>query len=164
MNFRSPLSNQRYTKQLFYEMADNPDQAVYTLKDRDTDKYLSLYRLYMEEEDPTEFSFANKHLDGHEHWEMLCRNNWFKPYVNRWRAELELKIRAKALKNLIELSKGSDPKSQADASKFLLTRNWRGPTESKVGRPSREAIKQEAIRLFEESSETKEDYKRILNG
>jgi hypothetical protein len=137
--------------------------VVYTLKDEDTE-YPSLYKLYLAMEDPTEIVFAKTYLDGWEHWQMLCETIWFKPYVKRWRIELDLLLRAKALANILSISRDPDSKYFYESNKFLLSNNWKPDTSNKVGRPSKEAIKQEAEALFNSSKETQNDYLRLIDG
>src|SRR3990167_1337022 len=89
-------SGARLTQALFYEETGaDKSSVIYTLKDQDHEGFPSLYRLYIEMEDILEYEFANKYLDNWSHWEWLTQAGWFKPYVLRWRKELELKIRSK---------------------------------------------------------------------
>lgn len=158
-------NNQRLLKGLFYETSANPESVVYTLKDKDhtvgSVTFPSLYRLYIESEDLTEYGFAVAHLDGWEHWQMLRSCTWFKPYAKRWAEELETKIRARALARLTAEA-ASSSKNSFLANKFLLERGWVPKGEkSPVGRPSKEAIQKEAESLFQASNDAKSDYERI---
>jgi len=159
------VSGTRYLKALFFEY--NPDKSVvvYTLKDRDHEGFPSLYRLYMEAEDVTEWEFANQYLDGWEHWQMLCECNWFKPYVERWRQELELKLRARALARIMKEA-ATTSKNAYNANKYLSNAEWRGPEEAKAkrGRPSAAKIKEEAQRIVDAENLIKDDYTRILGA
>jgi hypothetical protein len=162
--FRS-VSNQRLLKGLFYEESDNQQSVVYTLKDRDHpvgDKtFPSLYRLYMETDDLTEWDFATKYLDGWEHWQMLCNCTWFQPFVARWRQELEVRARSRSLLRLRAVA-SSSAKEAYLANKFLIERGWVPKDEkSSVGRPTKEAIKREAEQLFQNSKEAETDLARI---
>lgn len=158
-------NNQRLLKGLFYEESDNKDSVVYTLKDRDHTvgevTYPSLYRLYQETEDLTEYEFAVSHLDGWEHWQMLKSCTWFKPFAKRWREELETKVMSRALARL-KAEAASSSKNAFLANKFLIERGWI-PKEQKssVGRPSKDEIKRQAETLFLSASEAKEDFDRI---
>jgi hypothetical protein len=111
----------------------------YTLKDEDYAGYPSLYRLYIDTEDPTEYTFANTHLSGWEHWEMLCKCKWFQKYLERWRKELELKIKSKAIAKLRELSDDGGPQA-LQAAKLLLDydKHLEKKTKNRVGRPTKE--------------------------
>lgn len=162
-------SGTRLYKAIFHEMVfgDKP-YAQYTLKDYDHEyngnKYLSLYKLYMDMEDLTEYEFANTYLDGWEHWENLCECDWFKPYAARWRKELDLKIKARALKS-IKVKALEDGRDGIDAMKYLLERKWEPKPVGKsgAGRPSKDEIKAKAQDLFDNELEILADRKRLTN-
>lgn len=163
-NYRS-TSGQRLLRGLFYEET-NADKTgvVYTLKDRDHAGYPSLYRLYMEADDPTEYSFAVANLDGWEHWEMLCQCTWFKPYVARWRRELEVRAKARAL-NQIKAVAESGGKEAYQANKFLVTGGWKEDTKRKgAGRPSKDEVSKAAKAMAEEARDLQDDYARVLGA
>ena len=160
--FRNP-SGARYLKGLFYEtLGSDKSTVVYTLKDHDHKGYVSLYRLYMEANDLTEYRFAMSHLDGWEHWEMLTECEWFKPVVARWRKELELRMRAEALASIIETSKASSNPNAYHANKYLLEGAWKLPGDKKAGRPTKEAIAKEATRIAISAKDTASDLERVL--
>ena len=139
------------TKSLFLEESyEDRSCVIYTLKDKDHDGYESLYVLYMAANDPTEMKFARECFEGWEHWQMVANATWFKPFINRWRDELELRIRSKALANILEEASDRYSKVRYEANKYLLSSAWK-PARDKdsVGRPSKEKIKEEAQKLFE---------------
>lgn len=153
--------NTRYLRGLFFEQQGADKSSVlYTLKDVDHEGFPSLYRLYMEFEDLTEWEFANEYLEGWEHWKMLCECTWFKPYIDRWREELDLKIQAQALRRLIKEAEG-DSRSSQSANKFLLEKGWVPKEKTKRGRPSKEEVRREAMKKAEETQRLKEDYQRV---
>lgn len=153
-------SNTRYLKGLFYEMTlEDKSSVVYTLKDEDHLGYPSLKRIYLETNDPTEYIFATKHLDGLEHWEMLCNCSWFKPYVERWRKELDLKIKAEALSRILKEAK-TNSKEAFQANRYILEKGWDKHTK---GRPSKEDIAKAATEIVTSSSRIEEDYKRLVS-
>lgn len=163
--YRNPINNSRYTKALFLEESyDDRSTVLYTLKDVDHDGYPSLYRKYLEMGDLTEITFARTYFDGWEHWQMICESSWFKPFISRWRRELELTMRAKALAAVLEVANTPDHKSSYEANKWLLGGYWKDPdTKNKQGRPSKEEIKRQANELFLQKNDTTEDLKRITN-
>ncbi len=157
--FRSSSGN-RYLEGLFYERTGaDKSTVVYTLKDQDHLGYPSLYRLYMEANDPLEHAFATAHLDGWEHWTMLCECAWFKPLIERWRLELELRIRSEALVRLIADAK-SGSKSAHTSNRILVQRGWDTKKNTK-GRPSKADVKAEAKRIAINHQEQAEDLARI---
>lgn len=158
-------TNSRYTKALFYEMtlADSKSTVLYTLKDEDHKSYPSLYRLYMEMDDLTEYEFANTYLDGWEHWQMLCKSDWFSPYVTRWREELELRTKAQALRE-IKKEAESGTKNSYSANKVLLEGGWKKDAEkstSKRGRPTKDEVNKEARIEAEKKFQVNSDLKRL---
>lgn len=164
--FRATNNNFRLRK-LFYETC-NDGTAIYTLKDRDLVKgdktYLSLYRLYMETEDLTEYEFATQYLDSWAHWQVLIQCTWFIPYVNRWREELDLKTKAAALKMIQKEAKDKNSKNLFQANKVLIDRSWENKSSKMVtprGRPSKEEVQGELLRQVEEERRVDEDLERI---
>jgi hypothetical protein len=151
-----------FTKALFYEqtLADKAF-VVYTLKDQDHKGYPSLYRLYMECGDLTEYTFANQHLGGWAHWKMLCDCTWFKPIVTRWREELYLLNAAVALKQVQDLAGSNNPGAMT-AAKYLLDKGWEKSKEG-VGRPTKEAIKRKAKEMTITEEEIEADHARIFS-
>lgn len=130
------------TQSLFLELGYG-ENSVYTLKDYDYEYkgnvYPSLKRLYLEMEDTTEYDFANTHLAGWKHWQRMCENKAILIHIEEWRFELELKLRARAVRQMLDLaSTGS-----YQASKWIADKGWdvRG-----AGRPSKaEKEKNKAI-------------------
>ncbi len=160
-------NNQRYTNGLFYEAPGLDKSAcIFTLKDHDYQTpdgrpLKSLYLLYMAARDVTEYNFAMSNLDGWEHWEMLCSATFFKPFVARWRQELELLIKAECLNHIEAISKDPDHKSQFAALNFLVTSGWREKAKSGKGRPTKAQVQQAARDLAETNKRLEEDYARI---
>jgi hypothetical protein len=152
----------RLLRGLFFEetLADK-SSVVYTLKDKDHEGYPSLYRLYMETDDPTEWKFATTYLDGWDHWEKLCESSWFKPYVARWRKELFLRLQSKALARIIAESKSSSKESFA-ANKYLLERSWEGKESKGRGRPSKDQVKAAAQAIAVSHAQIDDDYERLV--
>lgn len=96
-------SSKWFTRRLFLEtcLPETRLEALFTLKPLDQEiggkTYPSFHRLYLLEADVTEYLVATKYLGGWEHWLALQECEWFKPYLARWRTELELKLQAEAL-------------------------------------------------------------------
>lgn len=149
-------------KGLFYETTlSDKSSVVYTLKDRDHQGFPSLYRLYMEANDPTEWKFIKEHMASLDHWERLCACEWFKPYVERWRRELELKMKSEALARIHAASR-TGGRDAYQASKFLVEKGWE-PKEgqTKRGRPSKEEINKAAKEQATHLVRLNEDAERL---
>jgi hypothetical protein len=129
------------TQSLFLEVGYNTEFAVYTLKDEDYEyqgkTYYSLKQLYLAYEDVIEYDFANKYLLGWQHWQRICRNKMFTKHVEEWREELELKMRAQAFKDIVDLSSGD---KGFQAAKWIADKGWDKRT---AGRPSNADIEKE---------------------
>jgi len=151
------------TKGLFYEttLPDTRSACLFTLKDQDHEGYVSLYRLYMEANDPTEYQFAVSHLDGWEHWEAITACSWFKPYLARWRKELELRMKSKALSRIMSEAKTTSKESFA-ANKYLLEKGWEPKNTHGRGRPSKEEIKEAARQEAQSAFRLEDDLQRIM--
>lgn len=140
------------TQSLFLEIGYT-DFSVYTLKDQDYEYngkvYPSLKRLYLEMEDPTEYEFANECLLGWKHWIRLCENKQIAKHIDEWRAELEYKLRSKAVRMMLSSAK----EGNYQAAKWFADRGW---SNKGAGRPSKADVeheKQVQARLGEEYSE-----------
>ncbi len=127
-------SGRPLTQSLFLEIGYN-DCAVYTLKDNDHiykgKKFPSIKRKYLELEDTTEYEFANMYFLGWQHWMRICENKTLAKYILNWREELELKLRARAVKQMVVLAEGGS----FQASKWLADKGY---DKRDPGRPSKD--------------------------
>lgn len=155
-------NNVRFLKELFFETAVNRDNVLYTLKNEDHEGYPSLYRLFMESNDPTEYQFATQYLDGWEHWKILSECTWFKPYVQKWREELNIKIRSEVWAKVIKKASGTD-KDALSAAKMVEDVFGDRKTGNARGRPSKAEIKANAEKMAAEASRLEDDLARISN-
>lgn len=151
------------TLSLFLEVAYDKD-AIYTLKDYDHDYegkvYPSLKKLFLEASDPTEYTFANQHLAGWDHWQKICANKLLAQHINRWRVELELKLRSEGVQWII---KSARKKQNWLAAKFLAEKGW----EVRIaGRPSKEEVERNIAVESQIQSEYDDDIARlrVVNG
>lgn len=134
------------TQSLFLELQYS-EYAVYTLKEDDYEYkgkiYPSLKKLYLKEEDPTEYAFATKYLLGWQHWKRLCENKAIAKHIEEWREELELKLRCQAIRDMQNLC--ASESGNYSAAKFLADRGWE---KRGAGRPSK-ADKERHLRVEE---------------
>jgi DNA repair exonuclease SbcCD ATPase subunit len=162
--FRNSLNNKLVTVGLFLEHTNDIRNgfAIYTLKDQDHrigDRfYLALKPKYLELEDITEYEFATTYFENWTHWERILNVPELRKHIDQWRKELELKIKAKALKRLMkEAAEGG--KEATSINKFLVQRGY--VDKDTKGRPSKQAIKEEAERLASLEQSLNEDLARI---
>lgn len=148
--------------ELFYERATNKSNVVYTLKDEDHLGYPSLFRLYMEADDPTEYAFATAHLGSWSHWLQLRECSWFKPLLERWREELHLRAKAIALAKIKKTAAG-DTRDALNAQKYLIEKGYEKTPATPRGRPSKDQINGEAKLIAEDRQRVENDLARLMN-
>lgn len=144
---------------LFLEQSYSHDKnlCLYTLRNEDYLGLPSLYRLYIEMDDPTEYLFAKAYFEDVDHWDQICLQEWFKPYIASWRHELELKVKAHALARIRLEAKSSQNSFQAN--KFLLSNGWK--EKGGKGRPTKADISEAADKLVRVNNQLTEDFERI---
>jgi hypothetical protein len=116
----------------------------------------------METDDPTEYFFATEYLDGFDHWQRLCKSPWFKPYIDRWRKELQTRLEARALRAMRAEAENPESKNSFAANKYLLDNGWKKEKKNPRGRPSKQEVEQEASRLAEESRTIEHAFERVF--
>lgn len=140
------------------------DFPQYTLKGVDRvvngRTYPSLKRLYLETEDPTEYDFANLYLYDYPHWKELCGEEWFKDHLYKWRDELEMRLKAKALQTINQIAQ-SGGKESLTAAKFLYKEVWADREKDTPGRPTKKRIQEEAKHLVKDELKVLDDLKRL---
>lgn len=145
--------------------ANDRSMVLYTLKDEDhqvgDEVYVSLYKRYLALEDVTEYTFANTYFDSHEHWTMVAETEWMKPLVSRWRKELELKLKARAMEQLKLISEDEGHKNRFEAIKILLASGWK-EKKTGAGRPDKDSIDKKAKEIAQEEANLQQDYLRIV--
>jgi hypothetical protein len=158
---------QPQTKGLFYELTLPEDRkemgTSWTLKEHDLQAdgkvYKSMKKLFIEMEDVTEYDFAMTALGSYKHWERVTESPILKPHIEQWRKELNLKLKAKAMKSIIK-SATVDEKLSFQAMKYLADNEYIDKS-SKRGRPSKEELNAELRREAEISKSFKDDAERI---
>ena len=121
----------------------------------------SIYRLYLEEADPTEYNFATKYFYSYSHWKRITESEWFKPHIQKMREALRLKLSAQALVNIRAIANDRTHAGSMQANKLLLAQEYDKKIDAKVGRPSKKAIEQKAKEMFLDTEDTLEDAKRL---
>lgn len=149
------------TQSLFVEFGYEVDKAVYSMADEHkTYKgvvYPSLKRLYMNMADPTEYLFATTYFNGWDHWQRIKENKTLSTRLrlDDWAEELELKLRAEAIRQAIKLSGDN-----FNASKWVADGSWRG---KKAGRPKKEETERERAMRKKAVDETAADASRVVD-
>jgi len=124
-------SGKRVILGLFKEFA-RPDvkfKPVYTLQ--------QWKDVFLECRDPSEYQPAMQLLGDWEHWQEVRNHVLIKPHIDKWQAELEVKLRSEAISQMKQHAK--QPGGTA-AAKWLADKGYasEGPKKA-VGRPKKEA-------------------------
>lgn len=147
------------TQGLFIDFKYSDKFAVYCLASEDKEYdgvlYPSLKRLYLEMEDVTEYEFASTHLAGWDHWQKICGNAVLRIDIDKWRDELELKMKAIAAKAMVKAAREGD----LTAAKWLSVNGWQGAR----GRPSKAELKAEQKRRDAAAKDTEKDAANIMH-
>lgn len=85
-----------------------------------------------------EYEFATDVFGHWDHWMKLTQDSSIRPFFKEWREEYEIKLKAQAMRSLIEVSRIADPKGVA-AAKYLAEKGY----VSRKGRPSKEEVARE---------------------
>ena len=131
------------TTSLFWETSERDyTNTKWTLKRREHHGYPSLYLIYMAKSDPSEYCFALETIGSWEQWERIASSPLIKPVIDRWRRELEVKIKADCLLALKLKAESGD----SSAAKYLIE-NWKmGGTEKRHrGRPKKDPEPEQEI-------------------
>ena len=131
------------TQGLFLETSyGNTENVIYTLKSRDHvykgRKLFSIKRLYLEMEDPTEYQFSYEYFLDWDHWNRIKRNKTIASHLEGLEEELEVRLRAKGVSELI---KHANSGNSFQAAKWLADRGW---DKRAAGRPSKEEMDRES--------------------
>lgn len=166
------------TQSLFWEFAflnqdrDTVLEPIFTLKDYDVEKdgviYPSLKSVYMSYDHIPgfEYEFALDVFNSWDHWSKLASdtaNKQIRDAVSSWREELDIRIKAKAIKALMMSSRIDDAKG-FNAAKYLADKGY----APQRGRPSKEEVQREKKIQAGVSRELEEDMARlgltVING
>lgn len=90
---------------------------------------------------------------------MIANASWFKPFIQRWRRELKLKLESLAMQNIIAEMRDKSSKNKYSASKTVIDQiNKQKPLR---GRPSKEEVTGELKRQTHAERQLLEDLKRV---
>lgn len=119
---------------------------IFTLKENDWEmdgvKYFSLRKIYLSYDHipGMEYEFAIDVFGSWETWDGLRKNRTIRHHIDRWREEMEFKVRAMAIKNMIETSKSGGPGAAA-AARWLAEKGYVPKAER--GRPTKAEVARE---------------------
>lgn len=149
------------TQGLFWEVMHNKKYAQFTLSNEVKEVHgmtlLPIKQLYLDLEDPTEYTFATTYLVDWRHWQRCLENAKLRSIVEEWREELALRLQAKGIKSQIDLAVNG---GNAGAAKWLAEQGW-NPKEQKRGRPSKKEVERETKRQAFLTAEVQDEYDRL---
>ena len=157
-------SGKFFTKSLFYELSYiQPKHSVFTLKDQDIEfegkPLVSFPKLYLAlvSGDPTEYEFSQVVFGSWEHWQAIAKSPFVKPYINKLRKEVEVKVKSEAIKAIAEEMK-SNGRSSFSAAKLLLEKGWldkdtASKAKQKLAAKEQQEQDKEALALLSEDAE-----------
>ncbi len=97
--------NQIVSDGMFHERDSNETWTQYTLMPWDIQDpqnpqvtFPSIHRLYVEQGDVSEYSFATEHFYNFAHWEHVKSRDWFAPHYYAMRQELEAKLESESVR------------------------------------------------------------------
>ena len=145
-DFKDSLGRYR-TSSLFYEYAVKGLPPIWTMQDQTRVvgevTYPSLKVLYMEMDHIpySEYEFAEIHFGSWDHWDRMSNdsNKNLVAMFTTWRLEMEVKLRASALKQIIKEGKSGEGASSLAAAKYIAEKGY----EKRAGRPTKAAIAKE---------------------
>jgi hypothetical protein len=159
-------------KDLFYEFARSKDSphVCFTIKPDDLHDlehnqiYPSLHRLFVEFGDPTEYLFACHYFLNYAHWCDVRAHALVAPYLDQWRDELTMKIKADAILSIVKASKGESKDAITAARWLLQTDTWaQDARRTPRGRPSNKN-KELSSTPLKNDLQIKDDLQRILES
>jgi hypothetical protein len=149
MNKFKDTSNRWLTSGLFYGLRDYDlkfAQFCLDEEDRVVDgkELKSIKKLYLSCSDPTEYEFATKYLGGWSHWKALQDVNLLAPYIAAWRDELEIKLRADAIKQIAGLAR---TEKGYQAAKFIADCGWKIRPAGAPSKDEKEGMKKQMVEV-----------------
>lgn len=137
--------NQRYSKQLFWELWVQLPIELRTIKPpfslfSDKDGCINLGQEYISDADPTGYTTSKRIFGEYGYWKFLMKSRWFVDAKETWDEELDAKLKSEGLAKIRELSVGEDAKA-LQAAKYLANQEYKKKESGKGrGRPSNEEV------------------------
>lgn len=123
------------TQGLFLEIGYVTKLAIYSLSGEDKKYkgkiYPSIKKAYLAMEDVIEYDFATKYFSDWEQWQRISNNKIILPFILEWRNELDLKLRSRAFKQILDTTR---TENGMVAKKWIADKGW---IKNEVGRPTR---------------------------
>jgi len=151
--------NRKKTISLFWELRQNKMIPIFTNKDytitRDGVTYPSLKEIYLSYDHIPgfEYEFAMDMFRSWDFWVNLVEDSSVSKMIQSWRQELDIRNKAKHLKNIMEQSK-----ENAQAAKYLVDKGYEA---KRPGRVTKQEIANEKKIQMEANKVLQDDMKRL---
>ena len=149
------------TLSLFVENKHEKYPAPYSLKPYNHRGAMSMYQIYMDVGDPTEYTQAIALLGSWKHWTLLSECEWFKPLLKEWRNELETKFESDRFLEMEDVAKTHKGTPQGVSATKWLAERYSTVRKPKRGRPSKAEKKAALIEETEDDKLHQEDAERL---
>lgn len=161
-NLQSPLVDEFGPRPIFTLRTSDwtlPESNQF-YRPNDSNLLKSIYQLYLEYDDPSEYSFATGTFgpDGWSHWLKIRKCSFFKEVYDKMKAALRAKLESEALQSVRQVARTTTGTQALQAAKWL---HDSVQPKSTKGRPSKEQVQQEARKLAQENKDAVTDSARI---
>lgn len=133
-----------------------PPESNFHRKD-DSNLLKSIYLLYLDYSDPSEYHFALGAFGAWEHWRQLREAVFFKDTYKLMKDALDAKVKSEAAQAARQVAQEGGPQA-LQAAKWLHSL---GENKAKRGRPSKDEVEGELKREAEEARQLNEDITRL---
>lgn len=133
-----------------------PPESIFYRKE-DSNLLKSIYLLYLEYSDPSEYNFAIGTLGSWEHWRQLREATFFQDTYKLMKNALDAKVKGEAIQAARQVASLGGPQA-LQAAKWLHSL---GEGKAKRGRPSKDEVEGQLKRDAEEARRINEDIKRL---
>lgn len=166
--------NRCRTVSLFYELSyDKPDFALFsTAQEHHKDGYLSLYKMIIELDDPSEYLPAMVLFGSWDHWLRIKNSPVIGKIIEYATNEVEVREYSRAVQRIKEIASGTG-KDALQAAKYLASKQHKSNMEAiqkkarsddkkPVGRPIKDKTDEKEIIAKIRQANVESDYDRII--
>jgi len=152
------------TKGLFYELSfqskDEDTTPIFSIRNVPKEGYIPLKKLYLSlsVDDPSEVTFVDEVFGDWPYWLALVDSVMFKPVIEEWRREAEVRRKQKAFQAVIKEMK--EGKGSFQAAKYLIEEPWKGGPTAADRKKARSKARETAEEAFH-SAAIQSDIERL---
>ncbi|MBL4795779.1 MAG: hypothetical protein JKY50_00035 [Oleispira sp.] len=151
------ISGKTLGTSLFLEFSYmDTERVLFTCKDIDHKGYRSFPQLYLSytEDDPTEWTLATEVFTSWVIWEKISKMHQIRDVVAELRKQNAIRMKSKAIKQIVAEAKDETGKNAFMASKYLLDKNLADPSlKKKQTQAEKTRESSAALKLIEKDAE-----------